>query len=105
MENGNRGDGLSDILPKVQTRIKAGDPLKIGDKTLFPIVKFSILRNEREILGGWAVPIAFLVAENDREYAISFTGKMMTVKEIIKMEPSLRSFMDKALGIHSVKVN
>ena len=63
-----------------------GNSIRVHDKILHPIVRISILRdNKMTIVGSWIVPIAFVVEENGEKYIISLTDKKINQNEILKM--------------------
>ena len=63
-----------------------GNSIGAHDKILHPIVRISILRdNKMTIVGSWIVPIAFVVEENGEKYIISLTDEKINQNEILKM--------------------
>jgi uncharacterized spore protein YtfJ len=95
---------MKPIHPEARTRITAGEPLKAGNRTLFPVAKVTILSTEMAILGIIVAPLAIIVVEKRDEYLVSLTGETMTLKTLMQMEPSLRAVVDKAMRIHRIKV-
>lgn len=92
-------------IPRIETDIKIGEALKIGDRTLHFLARISILRTEDgEIIGGWAYPLAMIANEQGNNYAFSFTGEDFTMDQLMKMAPSLRDVLDKDKGVYRIKI-
>ena len=63
-----------------------GKSVKAYSKILHPIVRVSILRdNKMTVVGSWIVPIAFVVEENGEKYVISLTHEEINQNELLKM--------------------
>ena len=63
-----------------------GNSVKAYGKILHPIVRVSILRdNKMTVIGSWIVPIAFVVEENGEKYVISLTDEKINQNELLKM--------------------
>jgi uncharacterized spore protein YtfJ len=63
-----------------------GKSIEAQGKILHPIVKVSILKdNKMTIVGSWIVPIAFVIEENEKKYVISLTDEKINQNEILKM--------------------
>lgn len=92
------------IRPSARTLIKAGEPIRAGEKTLFPVAEVTIWETEAAILGIMVTPIALIVVEKREEYVLSLSGREVTLKGLLEMEPSLRDAVDKAMGIHRIRV-
>ncbi len=92
--------------PRVETEIKVGERIKIEERSIYPVIKISVLKTlEGAIFGGWVTPLAMLVIEQKEQYAISFTGKEMTADQVGELVPSLRKVIDEARGIHRIEVS
>lgn len=92
-------------IPRVETSINIGEPKRIGKRTLHFLGKISIITTgDGDIIGGWANPIALVVIEGDIEYVLSFTGKDLTINQLMEMVPSLRDVLNKEDGIYKIKV-
>jgi len=92
-------------LPVVETEIRIAKELKAGDKSLYTVVRVSFLKTgEGNLKGSWLTPLAMLVVEPGRQYAVSLTGEKMSLEEILKLAPSLKAVVEKARGIHRIKV-
>lgn len=93
-------------LPVVETEIRVGKELKAGDRSLYPLVRVSIIKTvEGRVLGSWLTPLAMLVIESRAQYAVSITGEEMAVERIIELAPSLKTVVEKARGIHRIRVS
>ncbi|MEN6553182.1 MAG: hypothetical protein ABFC34_09920 [Methanobacterium sp.] len=63
-----------------------GKSIEAQGKILHPIVKVSILKdNKMTIVGSWIVPIAFVVEENGKKYVISLNAEKINQNELLKM--------------------
>lgn len=62
-----------------------GKSIEVQGKILYPIVRTSILRNNRDIVGSWIIPIAFVVEENKEKYVIPLTDEELNQNELFKM--------------------
>jgi uncharacterized spore protein YtfJ len=97
---------LKDIrLPIVETEIIVGKKMEAGNRSLYPVIKVSILKTEQgRILGSWLNPVALLVFEPGGHYAISLEGEKMTSEQIIELAPSLKDVIEREQGIYRIKV-
>lgn len=92
--------------PKVEAEIMAGERIEIEGRSIYPVIEVSTLKTqEGTAFGCWITPLAMLIIEQKEQYAISFTGEEMTVDQIGNLVPSLRKVVDKARGIHRIKVS
>ncbi len=63
-----------------------GNSINAHGKILHPIVKISILRdNKLAVVGSWIVPIAFVVEEKGEKYVISLTDEKINQNKLLKM--------------------
>ena len=77
--------------------IRVEKELKAGNRTLYTVVRISIIKTEYGgILGIWVTPLATLIVEDDMQYSISFTEEKLSVKKILELAPSLRDRLEKA---------
>jgi hypothetical protein len=97
---------LKDIrLPIVKTEIVVGKKMTAWNRSLYPVIKVSILKTEQgRILGSWFTPVALLVVEPGGHYAISLEGEKMTSEQIIELAPSLKNVIEREKGIYRIKV-
>jgi hypothetical protein len=92
--------------PVVDTEIRAGDRIEIGRRSIYPVIRVSVLRTpEGAVLGSWIAPLAMLVIEPEMQYTISFTGEEITADQIGMMVPTLREVIDKARGFYRIEVS
>ena len=76
----------SNFTENFDVKTIVGNFIGAHDKILHPIVRISILRdNKMTIVGSWIVPIAFVVEENGEKYIISLTDEKINQNEILKM--------------------
>ena len=93
-------------LPKVETEIQVCEEIKAGARTIFTVIKISnLVTDDRMIQGSWLMPQAFLVIEPGEQYAISINGEQMSIETILELAPSLKEVIEKARGIHRIKVD
>ena len=93
-------------LPKVKTEIQVSKEIEAGARTIFTVIRISILATEEgNILGSWLMPQAFLIIEPGEQYAVSISGEQMSMEKILELAPSLKEVIEKARGIHRIKVD
>jgi len=92
--------------PAVETEILAGEKIEIERRSIYPVIRISILKTpEGVVFGGWITPLAMLVIEPKGQYAISLTEGEITADQIGEMVPSLKKVIDKARGIFRIEVS
>jgi hypothetical protein len=98
---------MRDIRPPVvETEIRAGERIEIERRSIYPVIKVSILKTPDGIVfGSWIVPLALLVIEPKGQYAVSFSDGEITADQIGEMVPSLKKVIDKARGIFRIEVS
>lgn len=93
-------------LPKVKTEIQVSKEIEAGVRTIFTVIRISILAtDDGNILGSWLKPQAFLIIEPGEQYAVSISGEQMSMEKILELAPSLKEVVEKARGIHRIKVD
>ena len=93
-------------LPKVKTEIQVSKEIEAGARTIFTVIRISILAtDDGNILGSWLKPQAFLIIEPGEQYAVSISGEQMSIEKILELAPSLKEVVEKARGIHRIKVD
>ncbi len=92
-------------LPVVETEIRIAKELKAGNRSLYTVVRISFLKAGGKIKGSWLTPLAMLIIEPGRQYAVSLTGERMSLEDILEMAPSLKDVVEKARGIHRIRVS
>ena len=93
-------------LPKVKTEILVCKEIEAGDRTVFTVIRISNLAtDDGKILGSWLMPQAFLIIEPGEQYAVSISGEQMSIEKILELAPSLKEVIEKARGIHRIKVD
>ncbi|MCP8304114.1 MAG: hypothetical protein H3Z50_01375 [archaeon] len=81
---------------KTETDTVVGEALKIGDRTLYPVIRVSTIKREGEgFFGAWVSPLAMVVVEPAQEYAIPLTDETITLEKLLEMVPSLKEEMKK----------
>jgi len=91
-------------LPVVETEIRVAKELKAGDRSLYTVIRASFLKDQGKIVGSWLTPLAVLIIEPGRQYAVSLTGERMPLEEIMELAPSLKAVVEKARGIIRIRV-
>ena len=93
-------------LPKVVTEIRVCKEITAGVRTIFTVVRISTLESDDgNILGSWIMPRAMLIIEPGRQYAIDISGEQMSIETILEVAPSLKEIVEKARGIHRIRVD
>jgi uncharacterized spore protein YtfJ len=92
------------LNPEIGNRVEAGGPLVAGGRTIYPVANASAFGVGDKVLGGWLLPLALVVIESKRAYLIPFSRNLTTLDEVLELAPSLRPMVDKARGIHRIKV-
>lgn len=93
-------------LPKVKTEILVCKEIEAGVRTIFTVIRISVLAtDDGNILGSWLKPQAFLIIEPGEQYAVSISGEQMSMEKILELAPSLKEVVEKARGIHRIKVD
>lgn len=93
-------------LPKVVTEIRVCKEITAGNRTIFTVVRVSTLEtDEGKILGSWIMPRAMLIIEPKSQYAVSMSGEQMSLETIMEMAPALNEVVEKARGIHRIRVD
>ncbi len=77
-------------IPEMQTHILAGAEIRAGSRVLYPIIQILVIAAGERLLGFRLSPIALLIAEPGKRYAISMEGKQLALDEVYKLAPSLR---------------
>jgi hypothetical protein len=93
-------------FPSVETKILVDKEIKAGDRTLFTVIKSSILKtHDGEIIGRWLTPLAMLIVEPGNQYAISINGEKMPIDTILNLAPSLKIFVEKVCTYRKIKID
>jgi hypothetical protein len=93
-------------LPKVKTEIRVCKEIEAGVRTIFTVIMISILAtDDGNLMGSWLMPLAFLIIEPGEQYAVSMSGERMRIEKILELAPSLKEVVEKARGIHRIKVD
>ncbi len=92
-------------FPEIETQIQVGKEIKAGERTLFPLIKITILKAAGgNVLGVQLTPFALLITEPEMQYAISPEGENMEVEALLELSPSLKDILEKARGIQRIRV-
>lgn len=87
-------------FPEVDVRMIVGRELAAGRRTIWPVMRITVIKGCRErILAIEASPIAMLITD-DRAgpYAVSTSGKPMSLREILEIAPALEEVLAKREG-------
>ncbi|BAW32111.1 MAG TPA: hypothetical protein PLO64_05955 [Methanothermobacter sp.] len=61
-----------------------GKPIKIDDRTLYPIIQISTIKN-KNFITAWIHPIAIVITEPTKKYIIQLTDEDIKTEEILEM--------------------
>ena len=90
----------------METEIRVGKELLAESRMLYPLVRISILKMiDGKVLGCWLTPLALLIIEPGEQYSVSLTEEEMTVEMLMDLAPCLKTVVEKARGIHRIKVS
>ena len=93
-------------FPKVKTEIRVRKEMEAGVRTIFTVIRISnIATDDGNLLGSWLKPLAMLIIEPGEQYAVSISGEQMSIEKILELAPSLKEVIEKARGIHRIKVD
>jgi uncharacterized spore protein YtfJ len=85
------------LLPEMDTQVLVGKEIKAGGRTIWPVTKITVFRGcEDKVQAIQIMPLAMLIVEPERSYAVSVAGQALTIKAILEMAPSLRDVLEKA---------
>lgn len=89
----------------IDMRVIVGKEIKAGDKTIWPVMKTTILKTcEDSVQAIQITPLAMLIIEPAGQYAVSFAGEPMTIEAIVELAAPLRDVLERAQGSARVKV-
>jgi uncharacterized spore protein YtfJ len=75
----------------VKKKTSIGGAIKVGDRTIYPIIELSTLNGDKmRFFGAWISPFALVIVEPTQAYAISLTSETITLDQLIKKVPSLK---------------
>ncbi|MCP8311205.1 MAG: hypothetical protein L6N95_01965 [Candidatus Methylarchaceae archaeon HK01B] len=81
---------------KIETDTVVGEALKIGDRTLYPVIRVVTINREGEgFFGVWVSPLAMVVIEPAQEYALPLTEETVTLEKLLEIVPSLKEDIKK----------
>ena len=75
---------LINNIPMPQIETKVGKPVKVLDRTIYPIIK-SYVTIGKNFVGIELFPIALVIQEPQDKYAISLTDEEINPEELFKM--------------------
>jgi hypothetical protein len=86
-------------LSGMDMQVRVGKEMKAGDRTIWPVMKISILKTcEDKIMAIQVTPLAMLIIEPAGQYAVSFDGEPMSIEAILKLASPLRDVLQDARG-------
>ena len=75
-----------ELIENLKIDTVVGKALKIDDRTLYPIIRISILKKEeRNFFGTWISPLAMVVVEPAEEYVIPLTDEDIDHEQLLQM--------------------
>ncbi|HNX39272.1 MAG TPA: hypothetical protein PKK11_01725 [Methanothrix sp.] len=97
-----KGEGRHLWLPK---EILVGRKIRAGSRYIWPVIEALFWKSgEDRVLIAHLRPLALLVIEEKKEYALSFSGQPLTVAELLEMAPELCSIREEARGTHRIEI-
>ena len=78
--------------------ISVGDPIKIYQRCIYPVARVLALKGCGCILGCMISPEALLIVEPARAYAVSLTGREITLDQLLEMVPSMKEIVEEYLS-------
>jgi len=88
-------------IKEVKTETVIREALKIGDRTLYPVIQVLTLKTKgQNFFGAWISPLAIVVVEPTQEYVIPLTDETITLEQILEMVPSLKEKTKKVQREH-----
>jgi uncharacterized spore protein YtfJ len=92
-------------FPTIEIKILVGEEIKAGERTIFTVIKIVILKaNDGRIIGSWITPLAMLIVEHGKQYAISIKGERMTIDAIMDLAPSLKNLVENICINRKIKI-
>lgn len=86
-------------LSGMDMQVRVGKEMKAGDRTIWPVMKISILKTcEDKIMAIQVTPLAMLIIEPAGQYAVSFDGEPMSIEAILELASPLRDVLQDARG-------
>lgn len=70
--------------------ISIGDAVEIKDRTIYPVAKVSIQSCGKSIIACRMNPLAMLISEGGKAYAISLTDEEITLDRLLEIAPYLK---------------
>jgi hypothetical protein len=86
-------------LSGMDMQVRVGKEMKAGDRTIWPVMKISILKTcEDKIMAIQVTPLAMLIIEPAGQYAVSFDGEPMSIEAILELASPLKDVLQEARG-------
>ena len=93
-------------LSGMDMRVQVGKEIKAGDRTIWPVMRITILKTcEDKIMAIQVTPLAMLIIEPERQYAVSFDGDPMSIEAIMELAEPLRDVLEEARAAHRITVD
>jgi uncharacterized spore protein YtfJ len=84
-------------LPEIESMIRVEKKLMAGKRTLYTVVRISIIKTEYGGISGiWLTPLALLIVEADEQYVISLCQEELSIETILKLAPFLKDHLETA---------
>jgi hypothetical protein len=79
---------------KVDSETFVGDPIKVGDRSIYPVLKSSIIKaGDGKVIAIWTYPEALAITEFEETYLASLTNEEISLDELLDQVPSLRDIL------------
>lgn len=73
--------------------VSVGDPIKMDQRCIYPVARVLALKGCGCIQGCMISPEALLIVEPARAYAVSLTGREITLDQLLAMASSIREYL------------
>ena len=89
----------------LQKKIVVGRRIQAGGRSLWPVMQALIWMREDRVLIARVKPFALLIIEEGKEYALSLTGRPVTVQELLESAPEVRAALEEACSARRVDID
>ncbi len=79
---------------RVDSRTFVGDPIKVGDRSIYPVLKLSAIKAcDGRIMAVVTYPKALAIAEPEETYLFMLGDENTSVEDLIVQVPSLKNIL------------
>jgi len=94
------GEGLTGL----QKRVLLGRRIEAGARCIWPVIKALVWMRGGRAFIAHLQPFALLIVEGAEEYAITLSGRPLTVEELLEKAPELREALDEAHRARRIEI-